>query len=241
MRVVTNAALIQRNRRISHVSFFLSFGMVAASIFLGNWFGQNQPDAATGFNCIALPTLFFLVMFSVRMSNVWVREPVAWTALPDAIRGLSTSAVMYNYIMPARHVLIAPQGVFIMFPMFQDRAITVEDDIWKLEASGFANIIAFMRQEGVGNPTKDALAEALDMQKLINKLLPDQDIEVQPIIVFTHPEAKITQKGELSVPVVKTVGSPGLRDFIKAHNKDEDTVTLTADQIDILDEHLIYD
>ena len=241
MRVVTNAALIQRNRRISHISFFLSFGMVAASIFLGNRFSQSQPDTATYFNCIALPTLFLLVMFSVRMSNAWIREPVPWTALPEALRGLSSSAVIYNYILPARHVLVAPQGVFILFPMFQDRSIIVKDDNWALGTQGFGNILAFMRQEGVGNPTKDALQEADDMQKLINKLIPDHEIVVQPIIVFTHPQADVTTEGEQSVPVVTTSGSPSLRDFIKSQGDEEDAITLTSEQIDILDQAFIYE
>ena len=240
MRVVTNAALIQRNRRISHISFFLSFGMVAASIFLGNRFSQSQPDMATWFNCIALPTLFFLVMFSVRMSNAWIREPVPWTAFPEALRGLSSSAVIYNYIMPARHVLIAPQGVFVLFPMFHDREIIIEGDNWALATRGIGNILAFMRQEGVGTPTKDALLEAEDMQKLINKLIPEHDVVVQSVIVFTHPEADFSTEGEQFVPVVKATGSPSLRDFIKAQGNDEDVVTLTSEQIDLLDEHLIY-
>lgn len=242
MRVVTNTALIQRNRRISHISFFLSFGMVAASIFLGNRFSQSQPDLATYFNCIALPTLFLLVMFSVRMSNTWIREPVAWTALPEALRGLSSSAVMYNYILPARHVLVAPQGVFVLFPMFQDRSIIVKDDNWALASQGIGNILVFMRQEGVGNPTKDAILEAEDTQKLINKLIPEHDIIVQPVIVFTHPEADVTTEGDQSVPVVKATGSPSLRDFIKAQGSDEEgAITLTPEQIDLLDEHFIYE
>ncbi len=244
MRVVTNAALIQRNRRISHISFFASFGMVAASIFLGNRFSQSQPDMAAYFNCIALPTLFFLVMFSVRMSNAWIREPVAWTALPDALRGLSNNAVIYNYILPGRHVLVAPQGVFVLFPMFQDRAVIVEDDKWTLASSGFGNILAFMRQEGLGNPTKDAMIEAEETQKLINKLIPEHDIVVQPVVVFTHPEADVQIEGEQSVPVMLATGSPSLRDYIKAQGKDldeESSISLTADQLDIIDEYFIYE
>lgn len=244
MRVVTNAALIQRNRRISHISFFASFGLVAASIFLGNRFSQSQPDMAAYFNCIALPTLFFLVMFSVRMSNAWIREPVAWTALPDALRGLSNNAVIYNYILPGRHVLVAPQGVFALYPMFQDRSVIVEDDKWALAASGFGSILAFMRQEGVGNPTKEAMIEAEETQKAINKLFAEHDIIVQPIVVFTHPEADVKIDGEQSVPVVLASGSPSLKDYIKTQGKnvDEDSViTLTPEQLDILDEHFIYE
>jgi hypothetical protein len=242
MRVLTNTALIERNRRLAHISFFVSIGTLAGAFFLSNWLGGNNPQSGTFFNCLVVPSLFFLILFSVRLSNQWVREPVAWKALPDALHGLSPNAVIYNYILPVRHVLIAPQGVFTLYPMFQDRPIKIVDDQWQLLGSGFSSIIAFMRQEHVGKPVENAKLEAAEVQAILDKMFPDNDIEVQPLIVFTSPRAQVVLEGEQTVPVVFASGKlePALKEYIRGMGK-EDALTLTDEQIAQLDEKYIYE
>jgi hypothetical protein len=241
MRVVTNEATIQRNRRISQMSFLFSLVALLASFIFGNTLAGQSETTAIYFNCGVLPTLFFLILFAVRMANNWVREPLPWDALQEAVRGLSSNAVLYHFIFPARHVLIAPMGIFVLYPLFQDRRIIVRGDKWRMPTGFLGQIFVFMRQEAIGNPSRDAKAEAYFMKQILTKKFPDAEIEVQPVIVFISPRAQVTIEEDPSVPVTfATSGdSPELKDYLKSL-KNEDRPTLTKDQIQELDDSFIY-
>jgi len=239
MRVVTNFALIKRNRQISQISFFASMGILVA-FFLISLTNKNS-DLAFLFNCVLTPLIFLGILYAVRMSNNWIREPVPWTALEDALKGLSTDSILYHYIFPARHVLINPRGVFAIYPIVIDRPVVVEDDHWAMTGGFGGALLAFLRQENVGNPTRDAEKEASKAQDFINKHVPNNTVVVEPIIVFTSPNAKVEVRGEQTVPVTFAMSkqNPGLKDYIKSI-KEGEFETLLPEQIEVLDNVLIY-
>jgi hypothetical protein len=241
MRVVTNDALIKRNRTVSQISFFLAIGGLVFSFFFSNRLTSSESGSALYFNCMIIPLLFGLVIFSVRMANNWVREPLAWTSLQKALKGLSSNAVLYHFIMPARHVLICPQGVYVLFPLFHDRPIIVRDDKWRMPGGLLTALISFMRQENIGNPTADAQVEARRLQKFLDKIVPDSGVTVNPLIVFTNPKARVAIEGEQNVPIVFTDAKEqtGLRDYLKSQ-RDAGHETLDQAQIDQLDAVLLY-
>src|SRR5215207_4056948 len=130
MRVETNSKLVRRNRQIAQYLFFFSFGVLLLGLFV-----TNQQAASMQANDLLLggilPSLVVLLAFittitSVRMTNMWVREPRPEVALREGLKGLSNKSVLYNYYhLPARHVLIAPQGVFVITTRFQEGRFTV--------------------------------------------------------------------------------------------------------------------
>ncbi len=68
-----------------------------------------------------LPIAFITTIVSVRMTNLWVRQPRPEVVIREGLKGLSNKSVLYSYYhFPARHVLICPQGVFAMVTRFQD-------------------------------------------------------------------------------------------------------------------------
>ena len=240
MRVVTNAALIQRNRTIAQASFFFSIIILAASFYFSVQYGNEQNGYI--FNCLVVPALFSAMLFAVRTSNKWIREPVAWNALPEALKGISTDAVLYQYVLPAEHVLVAPQGVFVLLPLFHDRPLVVEDDKFRIPGGPFGMVFTFMRQEQLGNPAARAMEAAEAVQELLDEHFPDNNLHARPVIVFTHPNTRVELDGEQEVPVVFALSkqSPSLKDFVKS----QETIvggTLTAEQIDELDDMYIYE
>ncbi|NDJ87245.1 MAG: hypothetical protein GYB66_15310 [Chloroflexi bacterium] len=241
MRVVQNDAVIQRNRRIAQMSFFFSLIALLVSFIFGSTIIGDDETAALYFNCGILPTLFLIILFAVRMANSWIREPVPWESLQEAVRGLNPNAVLYHFVFPARHVLIGPMGVFVLYPMFQDRQVYVNDDRWRMPGGFLGSLLIFMRQEAIGNPTRDARAEAQLFQRIVDQRFPEIGVEVQPLIVFTSPRAKVELEGQQSVPVVfaTNVGSPTLKEYLKSI-KDEERVTLSKEQIEALENETIY-
>ncbi|NJL93399.1 MAG: hypothetical protein HC915_06545, partial [Anaerolineae bacterium] len=96
--------------------------------------------------------MFGLVVVAVRMTNLWVRQPHPWDALQDGLKGVSGDLVLYNFLLPAPHVLVAPSGIYAIETRFQDRPQQVSGDRWRPNRGLFT----FMRQEQIGNPSNDA-------------------------------------------------------------------------------------
>lgn len=240
MRVVTNAAFIQRNRTIAQASFFFSIIVLAGSFFLTTQYANEENGFI--FNCLVVPALFSAMLFAVRTSNKWIREPVAWNALPEGLKGVSNDSVLYQYVLPAEHVLISPRGVFVLLPLFHDRPLVVKDNDFRIPGGPFGAIFTFMRQEHIGNPIARVNEAADVVQEVFDEHFPDKDIEVQPVIVFTHPETKVTLEGEQDVPVVFALSkqNPSLKDFVKSFDITEEG-TLSKEEIDELDDIFIYE
>lgn len=238
MRVITNDATIQRNRRFAHFSFFGS-AIALLAAFLFSYSGD--PDTVFYIQCGVFPGLFLMILFAVRMMNNWVREPLSWISLQEAIRGVSSKAVLYHFVFPSRHVLISPMGIYAFLPLFHDRHIQVKDDQWRMPGGLLSAILSVMRQERIGNPTRDAKIEAQFFQRILDKYFPDNDIEVQPVIVFLNPNVQVDIEGEQSVPITFASDNhdPTLNAFLRLQ-KDSGYATLTEEQIDELDDRAIY-
>jgi hypothetical protein len=204
MRVITNENTIQRNRQFAQYSFFISIGILVASLFFGGGIVRSNPDAAFFINCILPFFMLALILFAVRLSNQWVREPVPWKAIQESLRGYSNDATLYHFIFPVRHVLVSSTGVYVLVPYFQDRPIFVKDDRWRMPGGLGAAIMTFMRQERITNPTLEAKLEAETLERYLSRNFDGIAIEVQPIIIFTSPRAQVVITGENSVPIVFT-------------------------------------
>ncbi|GIK65879.1 MAG: hypothetical protein BroJett018_36730 [Chloroflexota bacterium] len=242
MRVVTNEALIRRNRSLAQISLIVAIGGLAFSFLISNRIAGEE--SAFTLNCLVFPILFGIIIFSVRMANHWVREPLAWTSIQEGVRGVTNQGVLYHFIFPARHVLMIPQGVYVLFPLFHDRPIIVKDDKWRIPGGMLTALVSFMRQENIGNPIRDAQSEAAQLQKYLDKHLPDSGVTVNPVIVFTHPNARAVLEGDQSVPVVFVKSKDKterltLQEFLK-NQKEVGHTSLSSSQIEELNEELIY-
>jgi hypothetical protein len=238
MRVVTNQPVIDRNKRIAQILFFASIALLVGSFFL-TLQADFDEQTAFYFQCFTIPLLFTLVLVSVRMTNSWVRIPLPWEAMEEGLKGTGGDTVMYNFLLPANHVIVSPNGIFAIVTRFQDSPQKVVDDKW----SSPRGLLTLMRQEQIGNPTRDAKAAALQTQVFLQELLGDESIEVQPLIVFVNPYAKVATEGELSVPVLFASSEKkkeSLKQFLR-DVKSEEYPTLSREQIAQLDDLLLYE
>lgn len=219
MRIETNTELVKRNRRTANILFFFSMGILIAGFLVANL----QLTAKDGLTLalsvilpwIVLPLGFISTLVSVRMTNLWVRQPRPEKAIPAGLKGLSKRSVLYSYYhFPARHVLVAPQGVFAIITRYQDGSYKVDGDKWQSPGGPFAAIGRFFRRDAIGNPTEDANKAAAFVKGLLEKSLPN--VEVQPMIIFVDPKARL----EINNPTIPVLYSdenkePNLRDFMR--------------------------
>ncbi|MFO7323976.1 MAG: nuclease-related domain-containing protein [Chloroflexota bacterium] len=232
MRVVTNDKLVRRNRQIAQYLFFFSFGILILGLLL-----TNQQITSLQANDLiwggVVPAIVVVIAFistvaSVRMTNLWIRQPRPETALREGLKGLSNKSVLYNYYhLPARHVLIAPQGVFVFTTRWQDGRFSVKGDDWQTHKSFISRLFTAFRFDSIGNPTDEAIRNSEYVRKLLEPIAPD--VPVQPVIVFTDPRAHITIESP-TVPVLRAQDKldPSLKDYMRQVDRQP---TLTPEQI----------
>lgn len=235
MRIETNEKLARRNRRIAQYLFFASFAVLIGAFIITNQQALN-PSTATEFLSIWLPTLILpigliITLISVRMTNLWVRQPRPESVLREGLKGMSNRTVLYNYYhIPARHVLIAPQGVFAITTRFQEGHFTVKGDKWSSPRGALAAFLRFFRQEAIGNPSQDAERAADHVRKLLAPIAPD--IPVYPLVVFIDPRATFEAEDPI-VPVLYAHPKmePNLKEYMRQISA-ANYPTMTKAQID---------
>jgi len=240
MRVVTNEAHLARYRRMSHILFFVSLAGMAAGLFY-TWTADRTadrtaaPETSTSISCLLLPALLFMTLISVRMANTWIREPRPERVLEESLKGIGRRYTLFQHILPAPHVLIGPEGVFTITVQWHERQYRVSGSKWAGDRGLFARISGYMRQDMLGNPFNEARLHAQAMQKLVDKIAPDEGIEVQPLIVFTSPKVML----EIDDPIIPVLYAnpkkkPSLRDYLRDLKGDE-RPTLSDEHLDEID------
>lgn len=243
MRILTNARLAGRNRRIAQWMFFASLGVPLLGLLLINT-TTATPSQESGMIVnmvlpfLVLPLAYVVMLYSIRMTNLWVREPRPEAALQAGLKGISNKSVLYNYIFqPARHVLFTPQGVFSITTRFQDGAFSVDGSTWRSDKRGTARIMSLLRMDAIGNPTADALKAQAKAEELLKDIAPD--VPVQPLIVFIDPKATFRAVNP-TVPVLHAVNRelPNLKDYLHDLSPDKQ-LALTPEQIDAFEQAYI--
>ncbi len=219
MRIETNTELVKRNRRTANLLFFFSMGVLIAGFLVANLQLQAKDGLTLALSVIlpwiVLPVGFISTLVSVRMTNLWVRQPRPEKAIPAGLKGLSKRSVLYNYYhFPARHVLITPQGIWAIVTRYQDGIYSVNGDKWQSQGGLFSGVGRFFRRDAVGNPTEDAHKAAAYVKGLLAKS--GTDVEVQPMIIFVDPKARLTIE-DPTVPVLYADENkePNLRDYMR--------------------------
>lgn len=223
MRIETNQKIVTRNTRLAQYLFFFSMGVLIIGFFVTNqqMFGISPTSDEAVVLSLLIPSLILPIglvstLFSVRMTNLWVRRPRPETIIPEGLKGLSSKSVLYSYYhFPARHVLICPQGIFAIITRFQDGRYTVRGERWHTHRSPIGRLFSIFRLDGIGAPDNEAIRAAQHVKKLLQSIAPEA--EVKPLVVFVDPRVKLEIENPL-VPVVHAEDKlkPNLKDFMRS-------------------------
>lgn len=244
MRIEKNERLIARNKRIAQWLFFVSMGVLIVGFLVINQPVQDEQTLLLSFlmPLIVLPAAFLCTIVSVRMTNLWIRQPRPEDVIEANLKGISNKSVLYHYYhFPARHVLICPQGVFAIVTCYQEGRFGVKGEKWRTYRSTVGKILSLFRFERLGNPTLNAQAAAERVKKALADIAPQ--VEVTPLILFVDPRAQVEVE-ESEVPII--FGDPkskeSLKEYLKERNAElkkggvQPTMPLTPEQIDAFEE-----
>ena len=146
--------------------------------------------------------------WGTRTAEKWLQEPRIDQMLSKALKGLPQGYRLYSYVLPAEQVILAPSGLFVLNAKRQDGPITCQGDRWR-RPFGIRRLLNSVTESRLGNPTKQVRGEAEQLQRLLSTQLPDVDVPIQPVVVFTHPDVELT----VDEPAVPTM----LLSHLKAH------------------------
>ena len=185
MQVFTNERLIKRQARIGRIAsasglVILLIGMVVS--FTPQWILASF---------VALISGLFLSTISITVANKWIKEPRADQALVKEMKGLDDRYRLYNYLLPAEHVLLSPYGLFILTVKRQEGEIRCQGEQWH-HAFSWRRFLGGFGGERLGNPTKEHRRDVETMQQWLARLLPELEVPIEGAIVFTNSEAKLT-------------------------------------------------
>lgn len=241
MRIEINKPLADRMRQIATYLFLGTLVVLVGGFIFVNYslFTDSAPPSyLVILQAMVLPLAFVFTIISVRLTNNWARRPFPEEALQENMKGISRRSVMYHYYhFPARHVLIAPQGVFVFTTRWHNKRYTVNGDKWKTHQNPIRRFFSLIRFDGIGNPTVDAKHAAEYIEKLLAPIAPD--VEVYPVIVFTDTKADITIE-DSDVPIVYAdeKETPNLTDYLRSINQDKQNKKNERARLPLTDEQI---
>jgi hypothetical protein len=223
MRVVTNEQRIKRNRRQSTVLFFVSLAILLGGMIINTLAINTLLIFVIPF--VVIPLGLLATLASVRMTNKYIRLPHPEDVIEGGLKGINRRSVLYNYLEPADHILLTPEGVYTLTTRFQITKATVNGEDWKdsRRKGPLGPFFLFMRQEGLGKPFEEANKQAARVQSLIDSINPpiNPPVTVQPVVVWTTSKAVLDLKNP-ALPVVfaDAEKKPNLKKLLREEKKE---------------------
>jgi hypothetical protein len=222
MRILTNEKLVEKNKKTATRLFFFSLAILGVGFIVAN--GQllgiealQNINAGIYFTLMPFVLLvgFITTLISVRMTNLWIRVPRPEDAIQLNLKGLSNKSALYNYLhLPARHILICPQGIFAITTRYQEGRFAVKGRKWRTIRSPIGALFSIFRMDSLGNPTVEAEDAARHISRIIEDY--DPDIEVQPVIIFVSERVDLEIE-DPTIPIfyADPKRSPNFKDYLR--------------------------
>jgi hypothetical protein len=218
MRIITNEGLIKRNRRIGQIATFGSLAILAGGLFISFSY-PNEIILAY----VALILGFIISQVGIYFGNRWGRSPRPDELLTQGLKGLDDRYSLYHYTTPASHLLLGPNGLWVLLPFRQKGIISYEGGRYRQKGGNW--YLKIFGQEGLGRPDMEAANQVQDIQKVLDKEFGDGDTPpVNPLMVFTNEKAEI----KLEEAPIPGVPLKKMKEVIRKKGKD---APLSVDQV----------
>lgn len=230
MRIITNEKLIKRNAAIGKYATFASLGAMGLGIFLVVSNFNNQDSSMILFAYVAL----IASMLITNIANYYTRNfggnPRPDQIIENAFKGSDNRYALYQYRLPASHVLVCHAGVFVLVTKSIGGVSEWDGKRWKQK--GGSMLGSFFGQDVIGNPNSDVLADTQSVAKFLAKKIGDENLPpIQGIIVFYNANAQVEAKNA-PIPAMHV---KQLKEYVRKLPKGP---TLSNEQLAKLDEAL---
>jgi hypothetical protein len=207
MQNIVNEPRVTRGQRVGKIATFAGLGFLGAGLVVSLLMAES-PLLWLSFVFLLLGLLVSSV--GTMNMNRWVREPRADQALAQGLKGFDDRYLLYNYYLPAPHVLLSPVGLYVLTAMGQDGVIRYEGDKFRRDFSA-GRLLRFMAEEGLGKPFAEADAQVAAVRKFLDEHGIGEEVEIQNVVVFYNPRAELS----ISAPPRPVANAKGLKKAIR--------------------------
>jgi hypothetical protein len=177
MKISIDNKTIARNKKIAQYTLYLSLALLVLGFF---WSIRNTDPKKTLIGWAILIPSYFLVQLSIYMANKWGKSPRPDEVVVQSLKGLNDEFTLHNFTTAVPHLLIGPQGVWIINPYHHKGEISYDIKRSRYTQQGGAGLIGkYFGQEGLPKISRETRTLKQDLQDYFKK----QKIKVQ-----TEPE-----------------------------------------------------
>jgi hypothetical protein len=186
MQIATDQTLTARGARLGKILTLGSLGLLLAGLLLA-WRVPNLP-----LYWLAGVMVVGMVAATLGLGymNRWVREPRPEKVLEQALKGFDDQYQLYNYVLPAPHVLLGPAGLYVLTALGQDGDIRYDGKFHRKPSVG--RMLRFLADEGLGKPFAEGDAQVAALRAFLEKCGAADGVEIQNVLVFFNPRAQLT-------------------------------------------------
>jgi hypothetical protein len=214
MKIITNEEFIQRRVKIARWTGLIGMGVLLLGLlasFNQQYFYWSLPALVIG---------FVMANVSSFNANRYLKGPRPDQVLAKVLRGFDNNYRLFSYTAPIPFVLLTPSRVYALTIKLQDGLIRRQGKRWRREFS-LRRFFFFFGEEALGNPPREARAEAGRLSRALVKVLGEDAPPVEPLVVFTHPNARLEgvpdpQGEEADVPALT---GNDLKKYLRAQPK----------------------
>lgn len=189
MIVVTHTRLVRRRRRLALVLRFGGLAVLSIGLFLNRRAPATPSALDLALTVAALITGSVMHWRGILLSDRWVAVPRPEEALAGALRSAGRRYRLYNWVLPADHVLLAPWGLVVLAVFNHDGPVSISGPRWQDARPPLLRVLSFGRRP-LRNPQPWLDAEIQALRAAFAKcddllaLVP-----IEPLVVFSRPWA----------------------------------------------------
>lgn len=194
MRIIRNERHIRISNSIGKYGLIAGLVILTAgfilSLFKMEWWGVIMATLIVGL-AFAFVGGFFFDRYAGALAH--------HEALVNVLKGLDDRYTLFQYTLPAAHVLLEPGGCTVFVVKAQGGEVIYQGDgRWKHRQRG-KFFRQFAGQEAVGVPHLEAEDQVRRLERWLSRQLPDVEVPVRGVVVFVNPQVEL-QAEDAPVP-----------------------------------------
>jgi hypothetical protein len=222
MKILTDEKMIKRNKRAAMIVWGFSLAVLAVGLFIGFQSGTSQFGTIIMLVSLLIgATLYFI---NRNFMDTWMREPGFEVVVGRSLKGLGDRYSLYNYIAGSTHLLVGPNGLWLIMPYDLKGVLNYDAAKSKWDYDSNKNFVSqIFSNEVFANPKSEAAKTLKTWNNFVDKHIKIEGLpEPQPVIVFASNNMKL---GTPDTPIPAVSGEK-IKDLVRKQS------SLAADQLE---------
>lgn len=207
MRVTNNERVIRNRSRLGQIANLGGLLVLAAGLAIS----LLKPE----WSMYTLGLLLIGVIasqYGIATSYRYARRPRPDEELANSLKGLDDRHRLYNYVLPAYHVLLTPRRLYVLVTKGMAGKVICEGRKWHMERRfSLGRLLRLFAPENLGNPVREAEWDRDAVREWVSKRCDGLEVEVEPLVVFLSPQADL----EVRNAEVKPLRAKALKDALR--------------------------